>query len=480
MIFRTATFTRMENVMKTLSKYYAMAVILLIAAITPSLATAPILAASSGLSVNGALIRIDVTPGETLTRTITVSIGASDPVMDMSVRVYGMGQSGDGNYVLLDADHDISQYSARSFITIDKSSIHLDPGSSESVTATIQVPQDVGVGGRFAIIYFISQPVAGSQQGVGIVQAINAPVFLTVQGSQLNQTGKISGVTTGTITNGQPVDITTIFQNTGNTYFKVEGSVAVTNDQGVTLDTIPAPLTDSSIIPGMSRNIEAIFTPSSGLPPGTYSVSSKVMLADSTMLDQSTGTFTVKAPYVPPPALGTVSLAPTGASTLQNADKSISIYFPTGAAAIPVDISLNNIAADQLPVAPTGFTMTGSSFQVNGLTGLLAKDATVTLKYTADDLIKAGGKASSLKLMRWDVGTNQWIVLKTKVDTKAMTLTATSKQMGIWAVASGTVKSSGINWKIIGIPIAVVIIIGVVGTLLISRRKPKGKSVKNK
>jgi hypothetical protein len=194
------------------------------------------------------------------------------------------------------------------------------------------------------------------------------------------------------------------------------------------------------------------------------------MLADGTLLDQSTSTFTVQKPYVPPPALGNVSLAPSGASTLKNTDGTISIYFPTGAAAIPVDISLNNIAAVQLPVAPTGFTLTGSSFQVNGLTGLLAKDATVTLKYTADDLSKANGKASSLNLMRWDVGSNQWVVLQTKVNASAMTLTATSKQMGIWAVASGIVKSSGINWTIIGIPVAVVIIVGVVGTLLISRR----------
>jgi hypothetical protein len=283
-------------------------------------------------------------------------------------------------------------------------------------------------------------------------------------------TGKITGITTGDITNSQPIDIKTEFQNTGNYHFKVEGEVVVTNDQGVTLETVPIPLTTSNILPGVSRDIEAVFTPSGSLAPGTYTISSKIMLADGTLLDQSTSTFTVQKPYVPPPALGNVSLAPSGASTLKNTDGTISIYFPTGAAAIPVDISLNNIAAVQLPVAPTGFTLTGSSFQVNGLTGLLAKDATVTLKYTADDLSKANGKASSLNLMRWDVGSNQWVVLQTKVNASAMTLTATSKQMGIWAVASGIVKSSGINWTIIGIPVAVVIIVGVVGTLLISRR----------
>jgi len=459
--------------MKTLAKYCVLIVILLVAAMALSLVAVPVLAAFSGLSVSGALISADVTPGETVTRTIKLSIGASDQAMDISVQVYGMGQSPDGTYVLLDATHDTSAYSARSFTTVDKSSFHLNPGGSESVTVTIQVPQNATNGGRFAIIYFMSQPVA-SGQGVGIVSAINALVLLTVKGSQLNQTGTISGVTTGTITNGQPVAITTNFKNTGNTYFKVEGSVTITNDQGITLDTIPAPLTESSIIPGMSRNLEAIFTPSVGLPPGTYTINSKIMLSDSTVLDQSTSSFTVKAPYVPPPALGNVSLAPTGASTLRNADGTISIFFPAGAAAIPVDLALNGIAANQLPAAPTGFTFIGSSFQVNGLTGLLAKNATVIVKYTSDDLNKANGKAASLVLMRWDPGTNQWVVLKTKVNTKEMTLTATSKQMGIWAIATGTIKSSAINWMIVSI-IAVVIIVSAVATIFLIQRKKRQK-----
>jgi hypothetical protein len=128
----------------------------------PSFITVPVLAASSGLSVSGALIKADVTPGETLTREIKLSIGSSDQAMDMPIQVYGMGQSSDGTYTLLDADHDTSQYSARSFITIDKSSIHLDPGGMEIVTVTIQVPQNTTEGGRFAIIYFASQPVVNN------------------------------------------------------------------------------------------------------------------------------------------------------------------------------------------------------------------------------------------------------------------------------------------------------------------------------
>jgi len=198
------------------------------------------------------------------------------------------------------------------------------------------------------------------------------------------------------------------------------------------------------------------------------------MLSDgTTILGQSSGTFTIKAPYTPPPALGTVNLAPSGASTLQSTDGTISIYFPVGSAAVPVSLSLNSITTSQLPAAPTGYTLTGNAFNAEGLTGLLAKNATVTVKYSADDLSKANGKASSLQLLRWDPGTNQWVVMKTKVDTKATTLSASSNQMGIWAVAVGAASaSSGTNWIMIGIIAVVIIVIAIVASLLVVRRKP--------
>ena len=432
-----------------------------------------------GITVSNAGIVNFVSPGQVFTHTMNVSIGSNDPATDVSVGVAGVAQTSTGTYVLLDEASDTSTDTARPFISVNTNSFHLDSGQSKEVIATITIPQNVNLCGYFAVIQISTPPVVNSGSNIGISTAVNVPVLLTLKDSQLTKTGKIRWIVPGTITNGQPVAITTTFLNTGNIYFKIEGETTVTNDQGVVLGDMPITLTGSSVLPNMSRDMEADFLPSGSLSPGTYTLNSKIMLSDGTVLDQLSSTFTVQKPYVPPPALGTVNLAPmNGISTLKNSDGTISISFPAGAGAIPVTVSLNNYTAAQLPVAPTGFTLTGNCFQVNGLTGLLAKDATVTIKYTADDLSKAGGKVSSLKLLRWDPGTNQWVVLKTKVDTKAMTLSGSSKQMGIWAVASGTVKSSGINWTIIGIPIAVVIIIGVVGTLLISRRKRQVKPAK--
>jgi len=85
----------------------------------------------------------------------------------------------------------------------------------------------------------------------------------------------------------------------------------------VTLETVPIPLTTSNILPGVSRDIEAVFTPSGSLAPGTYTISSKIMLADGTLLDQSTSTFYGTKNLMCLLRTGNVSLAPSGASTLK-------------------------------------------------------------------------------------------------------------------------------------------------------------------
>jgi len=403
--------------------------------------------------------------------------------------VTGVAQDLQGNYELLDAAQDTGPYSARTFVSVDQSSFSLQPGGSQNVTATIQVPQDAGNGGRYAIINIAEQPVAGT--GVSIISAVNVPVYLTIQGSNIVQTGKITSLTTNTVTSGQTIGIMTNFQNTGNLHYHVQGQVTVKNPQGQTLATIPIPLTSSSVLPGMTRQLVTNFIPTDALPAGTYAINAKVTMDNDTLLDQTSSSFTLTNQYAPPsattsqavanqqPALGTANLTPSGATTLQNADDSISIDFPQGAAVAAVAVSLQSYSIDQITSVPPGATLASTCFQVTGLTGLLAKDATLAVKYSPTDLSQASGNASRLELARWDGGTS-WTVFKTNVNTGTITLTASSNQMGIWAVVVGSSASSGISWTIIGIIIAVVIVVvaGVV-TLFLSRRKRGHKQKAN-
>jgi hypothetical protein len=431
--------------------------------------------ANPGLNISGALLVADVSPGQTLTWPMSVSIATADPAVDIAVHVMGMTQSPDGVNQDLAVSDDTSPYSARSFITVDKSSFHLDPGASETVTAAIQIPQNVGTGGRYAIINIAEQAAGGSS--VNIVAAVNVQVALTIKDSQIIHTGKITGVTVGKIDSGQPVSILTDFQSTGNHHFKVKGEATVRNPQGQILDTVPMPLTSSSILPGMVRQLQASFIPSGDLAPGTYAVDSKVMLEDGTLLDQSSTTFEVKDPYTAPPAVGSIKLTASSTATLETEDGSISIHFPQGAAVMSVEVSLRDYLPEQLPNLPSGITLTKTCFRVDGLTGLLAKDATITVKYTADDLAKADGDASRLRLARWDDATSQWTVLKTRVDKGAMTVSADSNHMGIWAVLVTPASQSGnsSSWVTPAI-IGGVIVSAVAAILLFRRRKRRAKS----
>jgi hypothetical protein len=107
-------------------------------------------------------------------------------------------------------------------------------------------------------------------------------------------------------------------------------------------------------------------------------------------------------------------------------------------------------------------TLTTNCFRVDGVTGLLAKEATLTVCYSVDDLAKADDHASRLRLARWDETNSQWTVLKTGVDKGAWTLTASSNQGRIWAVVVDSAAGTKAGWAIPGWAIPVGIVVGVV------------------
>ncbi len=270
----------------------------------------PVLA-NPGLWVADGRLVTDVSPGDTLTHKMSVGIRESDSAMDIAVEV-----------------RDLGEYSARDFITIDNPSFHLEPGESQDVMATINVPLDVGEGGRYAIIRIAQKPAA--TKGISSLVAIEAPVRLTIKDSQLIHEGEITEVSAGEVISGKPVDIFITFKNNGNHHFKFKGEVTVSDARGKVLDTIYTVVIPSPVIPSMSKKIKATFIPKGDLPLGVYQVKSSIMLEDSTVLDEAVGSFEVKEPYVPPPSPASSTLTPDSAAKPETEDGRISISLPMG------------------------------------------------------------------------------------------------------------------------------------------------------
>jgi hypothetical protein len=222
------------------------------------------------------------------------------------------------------------------------------------------------------------------------------------------------------------------------------------------------------VLPGYSRQLIAEWIPDRDLDPGTYDALATVSLEDGTVLDEAEGSFEVGMPYVPPAPAVSITLTPTSASTLRTDDGRFSITFPQGAVFSEVDVSLRGYPLDQLAPPPPGYSLAATAFRVDGLPGLLAREATVTVKYLSADLESAAGDATRLRLTRWDEADSQWTVLRTKLDREAMTISADTNQLSIWTIMVG--PPAKVNWALIG-GVAAGVIVSIVLTWLLAMRR---------
>ena len=294
--------------MKSVGKYLIIFLAAVLLAL-PLISSAPV-SASPGLSVSPLVLKTSIAPGDSRTFTMTVGSGAGDPPMDIVVEVKGLGQSPDGRYQALALGEDKSPYSAQSFISISPQEFHLEQGASQEVEVVIAVPEDVGDGGRYAIIYTHIKPAA--QSGTSIVSAIGTSLVLTISGTELIKTGSISDFTIAEIVSGEPLDIAAVLENTGNYHYKALAEAILKDGAGSELATASTSLTSSSIVPTCSREFKLSLTLGEGLSPGTYHIDLETRLKDGTVLDSQTESLEIGEAYVPS---GSNNLAPTQSPT---------------------------------------------------------------------------------------------------------------------------------------------------------------------
>ncbi len=409
-----------------LQRTHVMMIVITALLILMLLCTAPV----SAIGVSGSKYMDSIPPGGTATHKMTVGIGADEKPTDVLVEVMGFGQTMERIYTGLEPSRDVNSYSARTFISLDRDRIHLEPGTKEEITATITLPGNVGAGGRYAIIYIHALP----GKGASFTTAICVPVMITGSGTTITETGSITGIDVGDVLIGQPIVITTTFKNTGNHhYYHAWNEVRLTNATGNVISEGSTPPSVHAIIPG--NTVAFTIRPDvKDLPIGTYAISSKVLLEGGRVLDEKTATFEVKEEYIPPPIESSIRLTPGSSGLLVSPDGRYSITFPQGAVLSEVVVTLKPYPHDRLHPAPNGAGLGATCFEITGLSGLLSKDATVLITYSADDLTAAGGDTSQLKLAYWDAAQGNWVMLPTQVNAQDMTLTTTTNHLSVWTV----------------------------------------------
>jgi hypothetical protein len=263
-------------------------------------------APDASLGVDNVTGDYTVDPGQILSHHMTVSLGSAAATgLDMQVDARGLSQGPDGGTIATTADQDTTPLSGRAFITsIDHPTFHLDPGGSQAVTATIAIPKSLTAGIRYADIYIHSNATGNTR--VGYILATHIPLLLTVAGSSFTEKGSIAKLDVPPVESGKPISVTATFKNTGDHHFKADADMTLSDASGKQVASEHVPQAGSSILPGVQRAYTAhfgLFDKLEGLPVGTYTAAARILNEDGNVLDSSTTTFQITAPYLPFPDL---------------------------------------------------------------------------------------------------------------------------------------------------------------------------------
>ena len=450
--------------------------------------TSPVFA---GLKVTNPKIQDSISPSQSETYIMNVGNTNEEP-MDITVEVKGLGNYITGPMEALIPDDDQSPYTARTFITATPTSFRLEPGQSQDITITVNVPTDVGDGGRYANVFIYTAPSGGGQIGVSI--AVGAQVILTIQGSNIIITGDITSIDIPQAVSEQLLEATVTLQNTGNYHYKLNCSGVVWNGDrsqmvGVSWST------DSiyNLIPTFSRQIVVPLNISQELTPGTYHLDIEAYTEEGILLDSGTRSFVITDTYKPMKlnpllieffesgqlSVNQWSMAEDGtlmevvdASSLTSAVK---IHISdktkvTGSDGGPPDpITVEALAPPPAP-PPDNSVVMAYEFSSEGIN--FDPKADITFEYSPAD-IPEGVSETQLRVATIDEDTWQWVDIEgAEIDANANTITFPATHFSVYAVlaplSGGLTPSGAANylwlWMVIG-AICVVLLAFLIDTL---------------
>ena len=117
------------------------------------------------------------------------------------------------------------------------------------------------------------------------------------------------------------------------------------------------------------------------------------------------------------------------------------VEFPAGAVFSDTDVTLKPLAKDRA-TASANMTPASTFFTIEGINGLLAKDAVMKVKYTSADLEAAGSDVTKLVLARYDDSENKWTILPTYLNKDDLTLSAATNRFGSWGIMVSSVGNT--------------------------------------
>ena len=202
------------------------------------------------VTVSPVRLELSADPGQSIETTIVVRNVSNSPV-DLKTETMDFvasDQPGTPAFVT----NGVSPWSMSPWVKTDPTTVTLVPSQQETVTATIQVPDDAEPGGHYAAVFFASVPNPQSGQ-TGVVAKVGTLLLLTVSG-KIERSGTAALSCPWLIAEG-PLRMQVGFTNTGNVHVKPEGRIDITTLRGKQVAQVD--VGGDTVLPGSSRAFQA-------------------------------------------------------------------------------------------------------------------------------------------------------------------------------------------------------------------------------
>jgi hypothetical protein len=178
-----------------------------------AIAALPAAAATISIGVTPSLLELTSNPGSTGSQDLTVS-NQGDEAFDATTGITEMHGASATN-------------SAASWLKVKPASIHVGPGQKQTVTVTINVPNDLASGGYYASITITTGAKKGSGSGAAIAGQLGVPFLFTITGSgKVSQKATIEKFAPVLESDGR-IGFRALVQSSGNRYITAKGTVQV-------------------------------------------------------------------------------------------------------------------------------------------------------------------------------------------------------------------------------------------------------------
>jgi hypothetical protein len=235
----------------------------------------------AGISVSPLKQELTVKPGQTGQFIVTVSNnrrGENNVVQSVTLEAMDVAVSEEGTLSFHRAGS--FKTSASKWITLEKNTLTLQPGESQTIHATVKVPQEAR-GEFYSTIMVTLKPPPNSPKGILVTYRIASGVFLTVPGQSFPRQARITRCevlwSKDASASMQPAEavlarptIAVVIQNTGKARFEVSGAVRIQNEDSRMVFASPLTSRRPCVFGGDARLFEARLD--RALPAGKYTL----------------------------------------------------------------------------------------------------------------------------------------------------------------------------------------------------------------